>query len=83
MGKRFFIAVCLVLSSVVSYAQGMITVKGTVIDENGDPMQGAGIVQKGNTSRGTITDVNGNYSIKVPSNAYLEFSFISYTSQQQ
>lgn len=74
-------AVCLVLSSVVSYAQGMITVKGTVIDENGDPMQGAGIVQKGNTSRGTITDVNGNYSIKVPSNAYLEFSFISYTSQ--
>ena len=50
-------------------------------DENGAPMPGAGVVQKGNVTKGTVTDVDGKFSIKVPSNAYLEFSFISYATQ--
>ena len=81
MSKRYILVICLLLSSFLSFAQGNITVKGRVTDENGAPMQGAGVVQKGNVTKGTVTDVDGKFSIKVPSNAYLEFSFISYTTQ--
>lgn len=81
MSKRYILVICLLLSSFLSFAQGNITVKGRVTDENGAPMPGAGVVQKGNVTKGTVTDVDGKFSIKVPSNAYLEFSFISYATQ--
>ena len=57
------------------------TVKGQVVDANGDPLAGAGIVIKG-TSTGTVTDLDGNYSIQAPSNATLVFSYIGFTSQE-
>ena len=41
------------------------TVKGTIIDESGEPLIGVSIVVKG-TSTGTITDFNGNFSIDLP-----------------
>ena len=41
------------------------TVKGTIIDESGEPLIGVSIVVKG-TSTGTITDFNGNFSINLP-----------------
>ena len=81
MSKRYILVICLLLSSILSFAQGNITVKGRVTDENGAPMPGAGVVQKGNVTKGTVTDVDGKFSIKVPSNAYLEFSFISCATQ--
>ncbi|NPA37509.1 MAG: TonB-dependent receptor [Chlorobi bacterium] len=49
---------------------------GVVTDKNGDPIPGVNVIIRG-TSIGTITDINGKYSIDVPANAdYLEFSFI-------
>ena len=39
--------------------------KGYVGDENGEPVIGASVVEKGNTTNGTITDLDGNFSIKV------------------
>ena len=47
-----------------AFAQGKITVKGTVLDDLGEPMIGAGVLVK-NTVIGTITDLDGNYSITV------------------
>ena len=58
---------------------GNITVKGKVVGENGEPLPGATIQQKG-TSRGIITDFNGNFSLSVPSDATLIVSFIGYKS---
>jgi TonB-linked SusC/RagA family outer membrane protein len=56
-------------------------VTGTVTDSNtGDPLPGVNIVVQGTTT-GTITDLNGKYSIEVPGNAVLVFSFISYVNQ--
>lgn len=52
-------------------------VKGTVVDENGEPVIGASIVELG-TTRGTTTDVDGTFSLKAGSKAKLQVSFIGY-----
>ena len=57
-----------------------IRVTGIVTDTNGDPLPGVNIVVQG-TTRGTITNVDGNYSIEVPGDATLEFNFIGFESQ--
>lgn len=52
-------------------------VTGTVLDENGEPLVGAGVVVKG-TTNGTMTGINGEFSLDVPKGATLTFSFIGY-----
>ena len=61
-------------------AQNKITVKGTVYDETGTPMIGAGVMEKG-TANGVITDIDGRYTIEVKADGVLTFSFISYSTQ--
>lgn len=54
------------------------TVKGTVLDKTTrEPLIGVTVLVKG-TSLGTVTDIDGNYSIDVPRNAMLTFSYIGY-----
>lgn len=57
-----------------------LNVKGAVRDNNGDPMIGVSVKVQG-SGDGTITDVDGNYSIKVPTNGKLQFSFLGYVTQ--
>lgn len=64
------------------FAQGNITVSGTVTDmETGMPVPGASIVVKNEVSKGTSTDFDGKFMIEVNSNAILEFSYLGYKSQ--
>ncbi len=57
-------------------------VAGTVTDESGQPLPGVTIVVKG-TTQGTVTDVDGNYSISnTPDDATLVFSFVGMKSQE-
>ena len=56
-----------------------ITVHGKIVDENGESLPGTSVIQKG-TSNGTITDIDGNFSFSVPSDATLIVSFIGYKS---
>ncbi|WP_460639532.1 SusC/RagA family TonB-linked outer membrane protein [Larkinella harenae] len=56
-------------------------IKGKVSDQNGGSLPGVNVVVKG-TSTGTVTDGNGNYSLTVPDNALLVFSFIGYVSRE-
>lgn len=56
------------------------TLKGKVVDESGMPLPGATITVIGST-RGVITDNDGNYSIEVKSTDVLEFSFVGFESQ--
>ena len=67
------------MMSVTSYAQG---IKGTVIDENGDPVIGATIVDKANTSNATITDFDGNFTINVGAGKPIVVSYIGYETQE-
>lgn len=64
---------------VCAYAQN-VSVRGTVTDNSGEPLIGVNVLQVG-TTNGIITDVNGNYTLSVPSNATLSFSFVGYTTQ--
>jgi len=60
---------------------GNISVKGTVFDENHDPVPFASVVLKGTTS-GVAADADGKYSISVPRNGVLIFSSIGYLNQE-
>lgn len=64
-----------------STQQNTRTITGTVVDNYGEPIIGANIMEKG-TTNGTITDIDGNFSIKVSQNAVLAVSFIGYISQE-
>ncbi len=55
--------------------QGKITVKGKVVDEKGEPLIGATVQQKG-TTIGAVTDLNGDFSLSVPSSATLVVSYV-------
>ncbi len=58
------------------------TVKGKVTGaEDGMPLLGVNVVVKG-TTQGTVTDFEGNYSIKVSEDAVLKFSYIGYATQE-
>lgn len=59
-----------------------VQVSGKVTDENGQPLPGANILEKG-TTNGTTSDVDGNFSLSVMGeNSVLIFSFIGYTSRE-
>ncbi len=58
-----------------------VQVSGRVVGENGDGLPGVNVQIK-STTRGTSTDVNGNYKLTVPDNAVLVFSYIGYVSQE-
>lgn len=59
-----------------------ISVKGSVTDATGDPIVGATVRVMG-AGNGTVTNLDGNYSLSCASNATLEFSYIGYTTKQE
>lgn len=58
-----------------------ITTQGTVIDAQGEPLIGVSILEVG-TTNGTITDIDGKFTLQVTSGATLELSYIGYKTQQ-
>lgn len=52
------------------------SVKGVVKDKNGETIIGASVVEKGNSTNGTITDIDGNYSLVVSQNSTIVFSYV-------
>ena len=66
-----------------AWAQG-IAVKGTVVDSNGEPLIGASVVIKGNTSVGTVTDFDGNFALSVPSeSSTIVVSYVGMNTKEQ
>lgn len=56
-------------------------IKGIINDQTGEPIIGANVVVKG-TTNGTITDINGEFSLNVPEKAILVISYIGYNSKE-
>lgn len=76
--KYVFALLLLVVCSIGGYAQQHINVTGQVWDEaSNEPMIGVNVMVKG-SSNGVITDIDGNFNIKVEKNQTLVFSFIGY-----
>lgn len=78
MKKLFSLTLLLLIISISVVAQ--VQMSGKVTDENGEGLPGVTIIVQG-TSDGTITDLDGNYTISVPSDAALVYSFVGYNSQ--
>lgn len=74
-------ALVALLGTFVASAQNTRTVSGKVVDEKGDPLAGAYVIQQG-TTNGVPTDLDGHYSIRVPNGeAVLEFQFVGFVTQ--
>lgn len=65
----------------VTITQQAKKVSGVVKDNAGEPIAGANVVVKG-TTNGTVTDMDGKYTLDAPTNATLVISFIGYTSKE-
>jgi len=73
----------LLLVCASAWAQG-IAIKGTVVDSNGEPLIGASVVIKGNTSVGTVTDFDGNFALSVPSElSTIVVSYVGMNTKEQ
>ncbi|MDE5611530.1 MAG: TonB-dependent receptor, partial [Odoribacter sp.] len=59
-----------------------LTVKGVVKDESGETIVGASVFEEGNVTNGTVTDVNGNFTLTISPNATLTVSYIGYVNQK-
>lgn len=82
MKTKFSGILTLLLAFVVhlTYAQEK-TISGTIIDDNGLPVPGATVLVK-NTTSGTTSDFDGNYSINASQGETLVFSFVGYTTKE-
>lgn len=65
----------------IDLQQTLKKIRGVVLDHNGEPIIGANIVEK-ETTNGTITDIDGNFSLEVPQNGTLIVSYIGYLTKE-
>ena len=79
MRKKLFLILAMLLSAIISFAQN-VGISGTVVDSNGEPLIGVSVIVKGTTT-GTMTDLDGKFSLNVPSDAVIEISSIGYVTQ--
>lgn len=77
---RFLILFMVTLISSMTYAQD-VKYSGTVVDAQNEPIIGASVVQKG-TSQGSVTDLDGNFTVSVAPGSTLVVSYIGYTPQE-
>lgn len=78
--RRVYLILIISLLSVAGlYAQSVRGISGTVTSE-GEPLIGASVVEKG-TTNGTLTDVDGKFTLSVKENATIEVSYIGFTSK--
>ncbi|MBO7660675.1 MAG: carboxypeptidase-like regulatory domain-containing protein, partial [Bacteroidaceae bacterium] len=73
--KRLLLSTMLVFVGTILYAQTEIS--GTVVDEFGEGLYGTTVVEKG-TSNGTVTDLDGKFTLKVAPGTTLVISFIGF-----
>ncbi len=78
--RRIAFALFAMLLSTTVRAQ-LANVSGTVIDETGEPVIGASVVEKANVKNGTITNMDGKFMLKVREGAVLTFSYIGFSTQ--
>lgn len=58
------------------------TVHGTVFDDKGDPIIGASVLVKGQSGKGAVTDIDGNFTLEVTEGDVLTVSYIGYDTQE-
>lgn len=77
LNRKMMVTVAMLLIAVLPALAQKITVHGTVVDETGEPLIGATVMEKG-TSTGTATDLDGNFELSVDPKGTLVVSYIGY-----
>ncbi|MDR1172440.1 MAG: TonB-dependent receptor [Bacteroidales bacterium] len=79
--RKLLLSLCMCICALSLSAQQGIRVGGTVSDKDGETIPGVNVVVRGSTI-GTVTDINGEFTITVPSDtSVLQFSFVGYRTQ--
>ncbi len=77
--SRYLLLLLALIVSMATNAQGIL---GTVTDDFGEPIIGATVVEKGNPQNGTITNIDGQFSLNVKEGTPLLITYIGYTNQE-
>lgn len=77
--KKIITALLLVLFCSAAFAQ-KLTVRGQVVDEKGEPIPGAAVVDKQKTGNGVVADLDGKFTINVSADSFIEVSCLSFTT---
>ena len=84
MDGRIRLLLLFLISTMYAQAQTARDVSGTIKDALGEPLIGVNVVVKGDATLGTISDMDGGYSLKVPrKKVTLVFSFIGYKTMEK
>lgn len=79
--KLLLLFVLLLMVPIGVFAQNM-TVKGSVVDSQGEPIIGASVVEKGNNSNGVITDLEGQFSLTLRKGKRVVISYVGMETQE-
>lgn len=82
MRLRFNFLTILFLFPLLIFAQAQIQVKGNVVDEKGEPIIGANVIEVGNPSNGTVTDIDGHFSLLVSHGKNISISYIGFFTKE-
>ncbi|MDR0756704.1 MAG: TonB-dependent receptor [Tannerella sp.] len=77
--RILFCVICFLSCSFAVFAQKRVS--GTVVDANGEPLIGVNVVEKDATN-GTVTDLEGRFTLNVQNSAILQFSYVGYITQE-
>lgn len=70
MKSKFFTSLMLIFACVSMMAQSPVKVHGVVLDNAGNSVIAASVVEQGNASNGVVTDLEGKFEISVPGGGY-------------
>ena len=79
MKRKLFLLLVTLFTAVTAMAQQRVS--GKVVDADGQPLFGAGVLVKGTTT-GAVTDLDGNFELTVPAGAVIEISSIGFVTQE-
>lgn len=82
LNRKLWATIAMLLVFALPALAQKITVRGTVVDELGEALIGATVMEKGTTS-GTQTDIDGNFEMQVAPNATLVISYVGYTPVEE
>ena len=82
--RKFFAKVCMLVFLLVALPVAMMaqTASGTVLDAQNEPIIGATITEKGNAKNATISDIDGNFTLKVAAGKKIVISYVGMVSQE-
>ncbi len=79
--RRLLMSLALILAGTSLWAQ-QVDIHGTVLDDLGEGLPGATVKEKANANNGTLTDIDGNFTLKVEKGAILVISFMGFDTQE-